>query len=61
MERGPRKGRSVPLSTRMFPEGLASPVATLLTVLLVLRPNEMGNPVSRITFCRNSREKSQQP
>ena len=34
--------------------GFASSVATLLTVLLALIPNEIGKPVSFIILCRNS-------
>ena len=60
-ERGARKGRSVPWSILRVPEGLACPVATLLTVLLVLMPNEMGKPVSRMTRSRSSRANCQQP
>ena len=60
-ERGARKERSVPCSILRVPEGLAWPVATLLTVLLVLIPNEMGRPVSWITRSRSSRANCQHP
>ena len=60
-ESGPRKCRSVPRLTCRSLLGLASPVATLATVLLVLNPSEMGSPVSRITRSRSSRENCQHP
>ena len=52
---GARNGFSVPRSTYHSPAPFfASPVATLLTVLLMLSPNEFGSPLSLMIFCRSS-------
>ena len=53
---GARKGFSVPRSTYHSPTPcLASPVATLLTVLLMLIPKLLGSPLSLMMRCRSSR------
>ena len=61
MPNGARKGRSVPRSMRRALLGLASPVATLETVLFSDSPKEMGRPVSRMMRSRSSRAYCQQP
>ena len=55
MGMGARKGFSVPRGTCSSPKPcLASPVATLLTVLLMLSPMLLGRPVSLAIRCRSS-------
>ena len=53
-DRGAKNGFSVPVKIRSSLLGFASPVAILETVLLAESPKEMGNPVSRMIFERNS-------
>ncbi len=53
-DNGARKFFSSPKSIFIWLLGLASSVATLLTVLFALMPREIGKPVSCMIFSRNS-------
>ena len=48
-----KKSFSIPGCTNKKPLGLDSSVAILAIILLVAKPNEIGNLVSSIICCRN--------